>query len=124
PDGGYWIMRGGELYVLVRCGDVGVGGLGSHAHNDALSFEFSFGGQPLVVDPGSYLYTADPIERNRFRSTAFHSTLQIDGEEQNPIFEAALFTMPDRRRAEALSWEPDFPAFTGRHRGFEALGEP
>ncbi len=126
PDGGYWAMRAGELYVLVRCGDVGVGGLGSHAHNDALSFELALGEQPLVVDPGSYLYTADPVERDRFRSTAFHSTLKIDGEEQNPISPAALFAMDDRRRAQALAWEPDpgRPAFSGRHHGYESLPQP
>ena len=110
----------------MRCGDVGVGGLGSHAHNDALSFELALGEQPLVVDPGSYLYTADPVERDRFRSTAFHSTLEIDGEEQNPISPAALFAMDDRRRAQALAWEPDpgRPAFSGRHHGYESLPQP
>ncbi len=118
PQGGYWVMRRDELYLLVRCGDVGVGGLGSHAHNDALSFELAWGEQPLVIDPGSYLYTADPRERNRFRSTAFHSTLQVDGREQNPLLTDRLFTMDDRRRAQAIAWEPEVPAFTGRHQGF------
>jgi hypothetical protein len=122
PHGGYWVMRARATYVLIRCGDVGVG---SHAHNDALSFELSFGAQPLVIDPGSYLYTADPVERNRFRSTAFHSTLQIDGAEQNPLSEA-LFVMVDRRRAEALTWErrADGALFSGRHHGYEALDPP
>jgi hypothetical protein len=126
PDGGYWIMRSGELYVLIRCGDVGVGGLGSHAHNDALSFELAVGEQPLVIDPGSYLYTADPIARNQFRSTSFHSTLQVDGAEQNPLSRETLFAMQDRRRATALAWRPDQarPSFEGRHRGFETLPEP
>ena len=126
PDGGYWVLRGGGLYVLVRCGDAGVGGIGSHAHNDALSFELAAGEQPLVVDPGSFVYTADPRERNRFRSTSFHSTLQVDGAEQNHISEAALFTMEDRRRATKLDWNPDpaRPSFTGCHHGFEALPEP
>jgi hypothetical protein len=126
PRGGYWIMRCGSLYVLVRCGDVGVGGLGSHAHNDALSFELALGEQPLVVDPGSYLYTADPSERNRFRSTRFHSTLSIDGEEQNPISETALFAMEDRRRAEMLAWEADGAraVFVGRHSGYQVLLQP
>jgi Heparinase II/III-like protein/Heparinase II/III N-terminus len=126
PHGGYWIMRMNDLYVLVRCGDVGVGGLGSHAHNDALSFEFAAGGQPLVVDPGSYLYTADPAERNRFRSTAFHITLQVDGAEQNPLSEAAVFALEDRRRAEALRWETSSTGalFSGRHRGYAELESP
>jgi hypothetical protein len=126
PDGGYWIMRGGGLYALVRCGDVGVGGLGSHGHNDALSFELALGDQPLIVDPGSYLYTADPVERNRFRSTAFHGTLQIDGAEQNPLREDALFAMEDRCRAELVSWSPDpeRPRFVGRHHGYAILAQP
>jgi hypothetical protein len=119
-------MRSGELFVLVRCGDVGVGGRGSHAHNDALSFELAIGDQPLVIDPGSYVYTADPTERNRFRSTAFHSTLEIDGAEQNPLREDALFVMEDRRAAEGLDWSDDAarPSFLGRHRGYEGLAQP
>jgi uncharacterized heparinase superfamily protein len=126
PEGGYWIMRAGNLYVLVRCGDVGVGGLGSHAHNDALSFELALGEQPLIIDPGTYLYTADPEQRNRFRSTAYHSTLGIDGVEQNPLSDAALFGMDDCRRAEALEWDPDAhrPSFVGRHHGYDRLPDP
>jgi hypothetical protein len=126
PAGGYWVMRAGYLYVLVRCGDVGLGGRGSHAHNDALAFELAHGTQPLIIDPGSYVYTADPAERTRFRSTAFHSTLQVDGAEQNPISEDSLFVMEDRRRAEAISWDPDVsrPSFVGRHFGYEALTDP
>jgi hypothetical protein len=123
PKGGYWIMRSGPLYALVRCGDVGVG---SHAHNDALSFELAVGEQPLVVDPGAYLYTADPVERNRFRATAFHSTLQVDGGEQNPLSMGYLFSMEDRRGAETLLWDASesAPVFEGRHHGFEALDLP
>ena len=125
-QGGYWIARTGSLYVLVRCGDVGLGGQGCHAHNDALAFDLSLGRQPLVIDPGSYVYTADPIERNAFRSTAFHSTLQLDGEEQNPISTTALFAMEDRRRAEALAWEVTEAGvvFVGRHHGYEHLESP
>jgi hypothetical protein len=126
PEGGYWIMRAADLYVLVRCGDVGIYGLGSHAHNDALSFELALGRQPLVVDPGSYLYTADPLERNRFRSTAFHSTLEIDGAEQNPLGAGELFTMEDRRQAEAVRWESSASGalFAGRHHGYATLDTP
>jgi hypothetical protein len=126
PDGGYYVLRAGELYAIVRCGEVGVGGLGSHAHNDQLAFELSWGGQPLVVDPGSYLYTADPDARNTFRSTSFHATLRIDGAEQNELSRDRLFALDDRTRAEADAWEVqgESAAFTGRHHGFEALDPP
>jgi Heparinase II/III-like protein/Heparinase II/III N-terminus len=116
PDGGFYIMRGGGLYAIVRCGDVGRHGRGGHGHNDQLSFELAAGGQPLVVDPGTYLYTPDPVERNRFRSTSFHATLRVGGAEQNDLRDDDLFSMDDRARAEALAW--DGKSFEGRHRGF------
>jgi hypothetical protein len=69
-----------------------------------------------VIDPGSYVYTSDPTERNRFRSTAYHSTLRLDGGEQNELWTDDLFAMDDRARAEALS--SDATSFEGRHHGF------
>lgn len=126
PHGGYWIVRANDVYLLIRCGDVGLGGQGAHAHNDALSFELALGAQALVVDPGSYVYTADPAARLRFRSTASHSTLQIDGAEQNPLSVDGIFAMPERRHAEMLSWRPSETGaiFVGRHHGFPDLPAP
>jgi hypothetical protein len=116
PDGGYYVMRAGELYVIVRCGDTGRYGRGGHGHNDQLSFELAAGPEPLVVDPGTYLYTPDAPERNRFRSTAYHATLRIGGAEQNELRDDDLFLLEDRSRAEKLAWEGN--AFEGRHHGF------
>ena len=115
-DGGYYVMRAGGLYVIVRCGDTGRHGYGGHGHNDQLSFELSVEGAPLVVDPGTYLYTPDPVERNRFRSTAFHSTLRVGNGEQNELHDDDLFLMADRSHAEAV--HSDETVFEGRHRGF------
>jgi hypothetical protein len=116
PDGGYYVLRSSGLYVIVRCGDTGRHGRGGHGHNDQLSFELALNGQVLVIDPGTYVYTADPVERNRFRSTAFHSTLRIDGLEQNELRDDDLFLMADRTRAEMLA--SDAMSFEGRHHGF------
>jgi hypothetical protein len=126
PAGGFFFLRSGNLYTAVRCGDVGCYGRGYHAHNDLLAFDLCWGATPLVVDPGCYLYTADPAARNRFRSTASHSTLQIDGAEQNELREDRLFAMVDRARPTVLKWEADATSttFTGRHHGFEALAVP
>jgi hypothetical protein len=116
PDGGYYVLRSSGLYVIVRCGDTGRHGRGGHGHNDQLSFELALNGQVLVIDPGTYVYTADPVERNRFRSTAFHSTLRIDGLEQNELRDDDLFLVADRTRAEMLA--SDATSFEGRHHGF------
>ncbi|MHB8656961.1 MAG: alginate lyase family protein [Solirubrobacteraceae bacterium] len=124
--GGFYILRAGDLYAAVRCGDVGIYGRGCHAHNDLLGFELCIGRTALVVDPGSYLYTADPVARNRFRSTGVHSTLQIDGAEQNELREDRLFAMVDRAQARVLEWqtEEDTTTFTGTHHGFQNLAAP
>ena len=125
-DGGYFVMRNGDAYAILRCGDTGLRGHGGHSHNDQLSFELTLGGQPMVIDPGAYLYTADPVARNLFRSTAFHSTLQIGGAEQNELQPDQLFSLPDRSRAELITWEHEDgrAVFEGRQHGFAALDPP
>jgi hypothetical protein len=126
PEGGYWTMRDGELYAIVRCGDVGVGGLGSHAHNDQLSFELAVSDQPMVIDPGSYVYTADPEARRLFRSTLFHSTVRIGETEQQEEVEETLFALRDLARAELVGWEVEGEgaSFEGLHHGYERLDPP
>jgi hypothetical protein len=116
-------MHHAALWALVRCGDVGLCGVGAHAHNDQLSFELCLGEQPLVVDPGAFIYTPDPAVRNAFRATAAHATLQVDGREQNPLRDDYLFSVEDRARARALEWTVDGPRaeFAGEHRGFDPI---
>jgi hypothetical protein len=116
PEGGFYVMREGDLYAIVRCGDVGRYGRGGHGHNDQLSFELAAGGVPLIADPGTFVYTPDPVERNRFRSTGYHATLRVGGAEQNELRDDDLFSMEDRARAEQLAW--DGTSFEGRHHGF------
>ena len=125
PDGGFHVLRSGELYAIFRAGDTGMRGIGGHSHNDQLSFELAAGGRALIADPGSYLYTAAPAERNRFRSTAFHSTLGIDGAEQNELAGDYLFSLLDRTRTELLGFEAgETPSVSARHHGYEHLAEP
>lgn len=126
PAGGYYTMRHDDLYVLVRCGDTGVYGVGGHAHNDQLSFELCCGSTPLIEDPGTGTYYENEGDRLRFRSTGFHATMSVDGAEQNPLPPWPRFPLGNRSRAETLAWEEDreHTAFAGRHHGFEMLPDP
>ena len=126
PSGGYYTMRHGDLYALVRCGDTGVHGVGGHAHNDQLSFELCAGSTPLIEDPGTGTYYEDEATRLRFRSTGFHATMRIDGAEQNPLPPWPRFPLGDRSQAEATAWEEgaERTCFAGLHHGFEALPAP
>jgi uncharacterized heparinase superfamily protein len=78
-DGGYFVRRAGERYLVFDCGPLGDGG---HGHYDALSIEAWNGDAPLVLDPGRFTY-AEP-ERRWFRSTAAHNTVVVDGLDQTP----------------------------------------
>ncbi len=96
PDGGIWVMSRGGTRVTVRAGHVGQNGNGGHAHNDAGAFELSVGEDPVVVDRGTFVYTADPMQRNAFRCTASHNVTQIDDLETNPIEASRLFGLTQR----------------------------
>jgi len=120
PQGGWWVLRAGALFAVTRCGDVGIYGAGCHAHNDQLSFELALGAQPLIVDPGSYVYTAAPAARNAFRATRAHATITVGGGEQNRLRADRLFALEDTTRARLLRWDP-FSAqivWEAEHSGF------
>lgn len=91
-----WRDRGIELFVtnspfsLKRCLSKGERG-GTHTHPDALSFDLSFDGQDFIVDPGTYVYTSDPILRNRLRASENHSTVVIDSLNQTKFDENNVF---------------------------------
>ena len=49
-----------------------------HAHIDLMSFDFTALGKDMICDPGIFCYR-DDIDRKEFKSSAYHSTLLIDG---------------------------------------------
>jgi len=85
PDSGWWVRRAGEFTVALEFGGVGFHGQGGHAHNDDFSVALDWRGKPVITDPGTYIYTADPAARNRFKSTFAHNTLVLDELEQRPL---------------------------------------
>ena len=121
PDFGLWIREigdAGDAVLTLRHGPVGQDGKGGHAHNDLNAITLSVHGVPIVVDPGSAVYTADPDRRNRDRSTLAHATVAFPGIEQRWCSADALFWMieePGTRGAVHVgeaSWEG-----TVRHAG-------
>lgn len=123
PHAGIAVSRTGGTYLLVTNGRVGTNGFGNHKHNDNLSFEFHADGVPLIVDPGSYVYTSDPDARNRFRMTGYHNTLRIDDVEQNDVRLDYLFRMFETSTVEHAGFNDrvDELTYTGRHTGYERL---
>jgi hypothetical protein len=85
PKSGIAVLKHESAELLFLAIPNGIYGKGSHTHNDKLSFVLRVGGQEIFCDSGTGCYTKDIATRNRFRSTAAHNILMIDGMEQNRI---------------------------------------
>jgi hypothetical protein len=126
PEAGLTVFRKGSNYLLITNGVVGTKGFGNHKHNDQLGFECHLAGIPLLVDPGSYVYTSDFEARNLFRSTGYHNTLRIDEEEQNEIRPEWLFRLFETAYAKSLVslCNEDYGEYRGQHIGYQRLKSP
>jgi hypothetical protein len=126
-DGGVYVMRNDRDHVFIDCGPLGLAGRGGHGHNDVLSFEAMLDGELLVVDCGSYLYSASFTERNLFRSTQVHNTPQIDGEEINRfIHPDYLWNLHNDAEHEVREWQPGEASdrIVMSHSGYMRLASP
>lgn len=126
PQAGAFVARFGGHYLLVTNSIVGTKGFGNHKHNEQLSYEYHAFGKALIVDPGSYVYTSDFDARNAFRSVAMHSTVMIDGEEQNETRPDWLFRMFEKAEPEHIAHgqDGDTVFYEGLHRGYERFECP
>jgi hypothetical protein len=126
PDAGAYLLRYDDLYLLLNASGAGLNGRGSHGHNDVLSIEISACGRAFIVDPGTYVYTANLRERHLFRSTAYHSTVQIDDVEQNKTEEATPFIIGDEARPRLVDWHAsdESDRVSAEHYGYKRLPQP
>jgi uncharacterized heparinase superfamily protein len=127
PDGGFYVMRGARDHVFIDCGPIGLAGRGGHGHNDCLAFEAVLDGIPLVSDCGAYVYTKSYAERNAFRSTAYHNTPQIDGEEINRFIRPDyLWNLHYDAVPQVVNWHVGerYVIFQGTHGGYHRLPSP
>jgi Heparinase II/III-like protein/Heparinase II/III N-terminus len=123
PEAGTYIMRDGDLYLCFNASHAGVSGRGSHGHNDALSIEVAAHGRAFIVDPGTYVYSADLQKRHEFRSTAYHSTVKIDDKEQSTINRDTPFVIGNEAQPRVLEWKTDkgFDKVVAEHYGYSPV---
>ena len=119
---GYYVSRNplGD-HLVFDCGPHGFLN-GGHAHADALSVVLTIRGRPFLVDPGTATYTMDPERRNRFRSSAMHNTVVVDGRTQSEP--SGPFHWRSRTDAHCTSWQPgaDRDYVSGRHDAYAPVG--
>jgi uncharacterized heparinase superfamily protein len=125
PDGGFYIMRGDNVHVMADAGEIGMGGMGGHGHNDTLSFEYWAQGEPLIVDSGTYAYTFDVAARQELRGTKSHNTIVVDGKEI-ATFVGLWMILNDSTKPRVLQWKssPSEDILVAQHHAYESLPSP
>jgi len=129
PDAGIYIIRKSEDYLLFNA--TGMGKYpelspAGHTHSDLLSFELYTLGKSFLVDPGSYVYTANADMRLLFRSTQMHNTLVIDGQSQNNMSRELFWSYDRDAIPDVLNWSNNdsFDTVTATHSGYLRLPAP
>lgn len=84
-DTGYVRVQAPFAVALLDVAPVGPDYLPGHAHADTLSFELSIFGHRVIVNGGTSEYGNGPI-RFQERSTAAHSTVEIDYENSSEVW--------------------------------------
>ncbi len=115
PNFGFYLFRSTRLYLAVRCGSVGQNGNGGHAHNDQLAIELVIDGKPLITDPGTYHYTALPVQRNLYRSARVHFVPHIQNKEPGDLTLGEFMIGGDPCAAVIYF---GLHGFLGRHEGY------
>ncbi len=123
PIGGLYTIRdawgASSGHATISCGPHG-GLNGGHAHADALAVELFSSAGPLFVDSGTLAY--DGPERNVFRTTQAHNTVEIAGESASRP--GTAFNWESRADAVCDTWIHDagMTWFQGHHDGYRRMG--
>lgn len=126
PNFGLLVFRSDSLYLAIRLvGENNYKRLDGHKHNDILSIELNVNKKDIILDPGTYLYTSNPFERNRFRSTKNHNTITIDGIEQRDFSfsKKSLFYLEGNIKSEIHSLNRDYLKISARYKNIVHLRE-
>ena len=129
PDAGFFILRNNNNYMIINNSGksrYNENACGTHTHSDLLSFELFVEDKTFLVDPGSYIYSANPKERKLFRSTKMHNTVVVDRHDQNVIKEEVLWDFESNAIPKLNKWESnrDYDFFDGEHSGYHRLEKP
>jgi Heparinase II/III-like protein/Heparinase II/III N-terminus len=118
PNCGMCVLRSGPVHLVFDAGPFGEGSAG-HSHADTLSFTLSVGDREILIDPGTYTYVGDRDARERFRSTAAHNTITINGRSQGQPAQSA-FAWESKPECKLTEWDPERLSASGecRYEGF------
>jgi uncharacterized heparinase superfamily protein len=124
PDTGLVRAAAGGWHLLADVGPPCPPSLPAHAHADTFGCLVHVDGVPLLIDTGTSTYEPGPVRRYE-RSTAAHSTVQLDGADSTEVW--GVFRAGRRARVSGVSVcaDPAGLSFDATHDGFRRLrGRP
>lgn len=122
-EGGYAVLRKGDIHLVFKAGDLGYPAIAAHGHADALSFCLAIGSEWWLVDPGTYAYHSEGNWRDYFRGTAAHNTVLVNGSDQSEM--GGPFLWLRHAHAEIIAGgmtEEGTQWVEGCHDGYDRMG--
>jgi hypothetical protein len=118
-DSGIYLLAEPESgqQLMIDAGPLGSGN-GGHGHADALSIALVRNGRSLLIDPGTFEYVGPSGERDRFRGTGAHNTMQVDARDQAESTGLFSWQNPPRVKVERWATGHEFNLFQGSHDGY------
>jgi hypothetical protein len=104
--------------LVFDCGPLGLGALAAHGHADALSFDLSVNGEPILIDSGTYLYLGAKEWRSYFRSTHAHNSATVDDLSQSQMVGPFQWGKKAHAKLTRLSRSGDSVLVSGYHDGY------
>lgn len=120
PESGLAVGRIGDWSLVADVGDPCPDELPAHAHADALSF-LLYHKQNRVVGEAFTSTYAPGVRRAFERSTAAHTTVQIDGVDSTEVWGAFRAARRARVAIESIDGHGDHVALTAAHDGYRRL---
>lgn len=119
--GGYTIVReargGRRMHLVVDHGPLGYLSIAAHGHADAAAIVLDLDDEPVLVDPGTYLYHSGAEWRDWFRGTRAHNTLAVEGADQSVIAGPFNWSQKATGRLDGVGRGEDW-ALTASHDGY------
>lgn len=109
--------RGRDLVLVLDHGPLGYLAIAAHGHADANAIMLALDGEPVLVDPGTYLYHSGGPWRDWFRGTAAHNTLMLAGLDQSTISGPFNWSHKAKARVEHVQ-SGDKWSVTASHDGY------
>ncbi|OJD72944.1 alginate lyase family protein [Bacillus sp. NH11B] len=119
-QGGYSVVNSEDTFFVFDTGSLGFGELAAHGHADALNVIYHYKNNPILVEPGTYIYNIESEWRNYFRRTDVHNTLSIAGSDQSEMQGPFLWGKKAKATLENAEDFENGYLLKGKHNGYNS----